>query len=235
MEKKPIYKKIEDYLKNIIDNKELKEGDLLPSENKLCEEFSVTRMTVRVALNNLVKEGYIIKKKGVGSVVVNNKIYDNISVVTSFTSEMREKGFNTYSILDGFEVVEADDNIYSRLKINLGESVWKIRRIRVVNDIRISYMITYMPVKLFPDLEIRHCEGSLYEYIQDKYGYRIALAERSVEAIISDENLKRVLALKCDEPLLHIEQVTKFENNDVFEYSHTYHYGYKLTLNAIGK
>lgn len=235
MEKKPIYKKIEDHLKSIIDSEELKEGDLLPSENKLCEEFSVTRMTVRVALNNLVKEGYIIKKKGVGSVVVNNKIYDNISLVTSFTSEMREKGFNAHSILDGFEVVEADSNIHNRLKINLGESVWKIKRIRVVNDVRISYMITYMPVKIFPALERKHCEGSLYEYIKDQYGYKIALAERSVEAIISDKELKNILELKGDEALLHIEQVTKFENNDVFEYSHTYHYGYKLTLNAIGK
>lgn len=235
MEERPVYKKIEDHLKNIIDNKQLKEGDLLPSENKLCEEFGVTRMTVRIALNNLVKEGYIIKKKGIGSVVVSNKISDNISIVTSFTAEMKEKGFAIQTILDGFEVMEADEIIHKRLKVRLGEAVWKIRRVRVANNVRISYMITYMPVRLFPKLERKHCEGSLYEYIQDECGYKIALAEREVEAVIANKELRRALKLKKEEPLLHIEQVAKLENSDVFEYSHTYHYGYKLTLNAIGK
>lgn len=235
MEKKPMYRKIEEHLKSAIDSKELKEGDLLPSESKLCEEFSVARMTVRVALNNLVAEGYIVKKKGLGSIVVSKKIYDNISIVTSFTTEMKEKGFDIYTILDGFEVVYADENISENLNVQIGEAVWEIKRIRVANDIRISYMITYMPVKLFSNLERKHCEGSLYEYIQNECGLKISLAERSVEAVSANKEFEDVLKLKKYEPLLHIEQVGKFENNDVFEYSHTYHHGYKLTLNAVGK
>ena len=61
----PIYIKIEKYLRDLIDSGEIKQGELLPSENKLCEKFNVTRMTVRSAFNNLVKEGYITRKRGI--------------------------------------------------------------------------------------------------------------------------------------------------------------------------
>ena len=58
----PIYKKIENYIKNLIQSKTLKQGELIPSEKQLSEKFNVTRMTVRSALNNLVKDGYITRQ-----------------------------------------------------------------------------------------------------------------------------------------------------------------------------
>lgn len=60
----PIYKTIENYVMNMIESGELKEGDLIPSEKQLSEKFSVTRMTVRSALNNLVNVGYIARRRG---------------------------------------------------------------------------------------------------------------------------------------------------------------------------
>ena len=76
--KEPIYKVIENHVRELINSDSLKEGDLIPSEKQLSEEFNVTRMTVRSALNNLVKEGYITRQRGVGSIVIANNIYDNI-------------------------------------------------------------------------------------------------------------------------------------------------------------
>ena len=89
----PIYKKIENYIKDLIQSKTLKQGELIPSEKQLSEEFNVTRMTVRSALNNLVKDGYITRQRGVGSIVLDNKVYDNISAVSGFTEEVESKGY----------------------------------------------------------------------------------------------------------------------------------------------
>ena len=128
----PIYIKIEKYLKDLIDSGEIKQGELLPSENKLCEKFNVTRMTVRSAFNNLVKEGYISRKRGIGSIVLVNRISDNIGTVESYTKEMVNKGYSIITKLISLTIVEADNIIKDKLNLDLGENVWEVKRVRYV-------------------------------------------------------------------------------------------------------
>ncbi len=108
--REPIYIKIEKYLKDLIDSGEIKQGELLPSENKLCEKFNVTRMTVRSAFNNLVKEGYITRKRGIGSIVLANRISDNIGTIEGYAKEMVNKGYNVTTKLISLSIV------YGKLK-----------------------------------------------------------------------------------------------------------------------
>ena len=227
----PIYIKIEKYLKDLIDSGEIKQGEILPSENKLCEKFNVTRMTVRSAYNNLVKDGYIARKRGVGSIVLVNKISDNISNVESFTKEMINKGYSITTRLINLSIIEADKIIKDKLNLELGENVWEVKRVRYADGSPVSYMVTYMPVKMFPNLKKSDC-NSLYKYIGE-CGYKISMAQRTVEALISNEELMNLLELDSESPILHIEQVGILKDGELFEYSNTYHYGYKLTLNAV--
>lgn len=231
----PIYKQIESHIKNLIQSKTLKQGELIPSEKQLSEEFSVTRMTVRSALNNLVKDGYITRQRGVGSIVLANKVYDNISAVSGFTEEMENKGYKVSNILEELNVIEADEELMNKLNLTEKENVWEIKRIRLANDKKISYMETYMPVKLFPNLKKSHCEGSLYNYVEEVCGYKIAISEREVSSVLANDELANLLDLTKPEALLYISQVCKLHNSDVFEYSHTYHYGYTLTLSAVSE
>lgn len=231
--KEPIYVKIERYLKELIDSGKIKPGELLPSENQLTEEFNVTRMTVRSAFNNLVKEGYITRKRGVGSIVLGNRISDNIGAVESYTNEMSNKGYEITTKLISFGIVEADHYIKDKLNLELSENVWEVKRVRYAEGEPVSYMITYMPVKMFPNLKRDNC-NSLYRYIHD-CELKIATAQRVVEAVIANEELIDLLDLEYEAPILHIEQVGILTSGDAFEYSHTYHYGYKLTLNAVAE
>ena len=174
----PMYVKIEKYLKELIDSGEIKQGELLPSENKLCEKFNVTRMTVRSAYNNLVKEGYITRKRGIGSIVLANRISDNISNIQSYTKEMINKGYSVITKLISLSIVEADKTIKDKLNLELGENVWEVKRVRYAEGSPVSYMITYMPVKMFPNLKKTDCD-SLYKYLE-KCGYKISTAQRVV-------------------------------------------------------
>ena len=187
-------------------------------------------MTVRSAFNNLVKEGYISRKRGIGSIVLVNRISDNIGTVESYTKEMVNKGYSIITKLISLTIVEADNIIKDKLNLDLGENVWEVKRVRYADGCPVSYMITYMPVKMFPNLKRSDC-NSLYNYL-DQCGYKISTAQRVVEALISTEELMELLELDCESPILHIEQVGILEDGEAFEYSHTYHYGYKLTLNA---
>lgn len=233
--KEPIYKVIENYVRDLINSDKLKEGDLIPSEKKLSEEFNVTRMTVRSALNNLVKEGYIIRQRGIGSTVLGKRIYDNISAISGFTKEMNSKGYEVSNILLGLQIVQADEELSEKLNITIGENVWEIKRVRLADNARVSYMITYMPVKLFPNLNQSDCEGSLYRFVEETCGFKIAMSEREVQAIVSDEEIMESLEIEQPEPILYISQICRLQTSEIFEYSHTYHHGYTLTLNAVSE
>ncbi len=233
--KGPIYKNIENYLMNLIQSGQLKEGDLIPSEKQLTEQFNVTRMTVRSALNNMVNGGYITRRRGVGSIVIANNIYDNISRVSGFTKEMENKGYKVSNLLLDLNIIQADEILKEKLNLEENENVWEIKRVRIADDEKVSYMVTYMPVKLFPNLSIEHCNGSLYKYVEEICGYKIAMSEREVMAIMSNEEIEKALELQDKQALLYIEQVCKLQDSVIFEYSHTYHYGYTLTLNAVPK
>lgn len=140
----PMYKIIEEYVKNLIDSGKLSQGDLIPSENQLCEEFNVTRMTVRSALSNLVKEGYITRRRGIGSIVLGGNIYDNISSISGFTKEMKSKNKEVSNILIDLKVIEADEELAKNLNLSLGENVWEICRVRLADKKKVSYMVTYL-------------------------------------------------------------------------------------------
>ena len=167
---------------------------------------------------------------GIGSIVLVNRISDNIGTVESYTKEMVNKGYSIITKLISLTIVEADNIIKDKLNLDLGENVWEVKRVRYADGCPVSYMITYMPVKMFPNLKRSDC-NSLYNYL-DQCGYKISTAQRVVEALISTEELMELLELDCESPILHIEQVGILEDGEAFEYSHTYHYGYKLTLNA---
>lgn len=230
---KPIYKQIEDYLKHLIATEEIKKGELLPTENKLCEQFKVTRMTVRSAFNNLVKEGYIKRQRGIGSIVIDNKIHDNITSITSFTNELKNKGYKVGTILVSLKLIEATPIVSKALQIQTKENVWEIKRVRIANDKKVAYMTTYMPVSLFPNLNKEHCIGSLYTYIQEECGHTISKADRKVEAVIASEEVKHLLELKEQTPLLFIEQVGELSTGICFEFAQSYYFGYALNLKVV--
>ncbi|MGX4601036.1 GntR family transcriptional regulator [Faecalimicrobium sp. JNUCC 81] len=233
--KEPMYKNIENYVMNLIESGQLQEGDLIPSEKQLTEKFNVTRMTVRSALNNLVNGGYIARRRGIGSIVLGNNIYDNISTISGFTREMESKGYKVSNIVLDLNIVQADETLKKKLNLEENDNVWEIKRVRIADDERVSYMVTYMPVKLFPNLSKERCNGSLYKYVEEDCGYKIAMSEREVTAVMSEIEIEEALELDGPQALLYIAQVCKLQNSEAFEYSHTYHHGYTLTLNAVPK
>lgn len=226
----PIYKQIERYLKDLIASEEIKPGELLPTETYLSEVFNVTRMTVRSAFNNLVKEGYIKRQRGVGSIVLANKINDNLGSITSFTQELKSKGYEVSTALIHLNIMPAGQRIGAALALDPDENVWQIKRVRLANGERVAYMVTYMPVKLFPNLNKNHCKNSLYSYIENECGYVISSADRKVEAMIANDEMIELLELDAEAPLLAIEQVAQLKDGRKFEYANSYYYGYTLTL-----
>ena len=85
----PIYYQIETEIKKLAETKDLKPGDLIPSEREFAEKYEVSRMTVRQAINNLVNEGILIRQRGKGTFIAEPKIEQPLQGLTSFSEDMR--------------------------------------------------------------------------------------------------------------------------------------------------
>ena len=91
----PLYQQIIDYMHEKIESGEYKPGDMLPSEASLCEEFGVSRITVRNAIQYLTDEGYIVKRHGKGS-FINDKLSKPASRFIRFTELCKEQGVKLF-------------------------------------------------------------------------------------------------------------------------------------------
>ncbi len=172
----PIYYQIQEWVKQLIEDGEWKPGDKIPSENELCDKFEVSRMTIRQAINNLVEQGYLYRKRGIGTFVQLPKVEQKLQGMTGFTEDMISRGMNPSSQLLSFRLVPATAKIADRLRIQEGESVYEVRRIRLADDEPIAFETTYLSPALVKDINEEILQQSLYEHLEKKLGFKLVSA-----------------------------------------------------------
>lgn len=214
----PKYQTIENEIKSQIENGELKPGDMIPSENQLCELHNTSRMTVRQALNNLVIEGYLFKHKGRGTFVSKRKIEKNIQGVRGFTEEMESEGRVVKSIVKNFAIIQPSKEIKEKLFLNNGDQVVHVKRVRYGDDIPVLHEELYLPLDVFPDLTKADMEDSFYTYIANNTNFKISYCIQVIEATKSSKNLSQTLEVSKDDPVLVIKRNTFLNNGRPFEY-----------------
>ena len=220
------YQEIAASIKYKIANGDYKANDQLPFEKDLCEKFNASKMTVKKALDLLVSEGLIVKRRGSGTFVkdISQEELEDISIKSQFiglTSAMI--GHNVETNLLDFKIINADDKVAENLKIEKDDFVCFIHRVRYVDEKAVVIEKTYMPLYLFPSIKKIDVEGSIYSYIEDKLKYKIQSCHSTVRARKSDELDQKYLNLQDDEPVLEIERIGYLDNGKVFEYSFSRH------------
>lgn len=231
----PIYKVIENDIKLKINQGELKSGDLVPSENELKDQYNVSRMTVRQALNNLVNDGYLFRHKGKGTFISQRKIEKNIHGVRSFTEEMAATGRKVSNKILSFERVEATADIAEKLFLSKGDEVIHIERVRYGNDIPVLFEQLYIPGNLFKTIVKENLQGSFYKYMETELGMQISYCIQSIEAISADSKVSVALEVNKNVPTLLIVRNTFLSNGRPFEYVKSYYRAdqYKFVQHAI--
>ncbi|MCF0146865.1 MAG: GntR family transcriptional regulator [Clostridium sp.] len=220
------YEEIAASIKNKIASGEYKANDQLPFEKNMCEKFNASKMTVKKALDLLVTEGLIVKRRGSGTFVkdISQNEIDNLSIknqFAGFTATM--VGHNVETKILDFKIINAEDKVAENLKIEKDDFVCLIHRVRYVDGKAIVIEKTYMPLYLFPSIKRVDVEGSIYSYIEDKLKYKIQSCHSTVRAQKSEDLDKEYLKLQSDEPVLEIERIGYLDNGKVFEYSFSRH------------
>lgn len=196
----------------------------LPSEHELMEEYNVSRDTIRKSLNMLEQQGYIQKAKGRGSFVLDtNKFNFPVSGVTSFKELANKIEKKSNTIVEEFELIAPDEKLRKRLNIEVGEKVWKILRVRDIDDEKIILDKDYIVEKYVPNLTKEICEDSIYEYIENQLGLRIGFAKKEITVGKTVEKDKNYLDMSSYDTIVVVKSYTYLEDASLFQYTESRH------------
>lgn len=214
----PLYYQLKEILLEEI--KKSEPGTSLPTELELCEQFDISRPTVRQAINELVVEGYLTRMKGKGTFIAEPKIQqDFLIVLKSFGEEMQEKGLTPATKVVGLEPTVCDEKIGAALNIPVGSEVIKLTRLRFANNVPIVLVVTFLPSSKLPGILSKDFENdSLYRIIEGEYGYKIERAKRTLEARIATEEAK-LLEIKKGDPIQFIQTIAYLDDGTPIEFS----------------
>ncbi|HEX8198800.1 MAG TPA: GntR family transcriptional regulator [Pyrinomonadaceae bacterium] len=204
----PLHIQIHEYLRQSIDSKELKAGDAVGSERELAERFNVSRMTVRQALRTLRQEGLIYQERGVGTFVARRKLDVHTRNLGGFTEEMQRRGFEPRSKVLQLRREAASAPVAESLGIEVDSEVFRLERLRLVNNVPMAHEVAFLPVKLCPELDNFDFETvSLYEVLGKHFSVEIDHAEEVLEAECAAPPLAQLLGVKTNAPLLVVNRV----------------------------
>lgn len=232
----PLYKQIAKRIKQDILNGSLVPGDAIPSEHKLAENCSCSRVTIRQAIELLVSQQLLEKKQGSGTYVKEKKIEHDIFRLQGFTEEMAHLNKKTINKILNFELKEPPELVQEILKLEDGEKTFYVSRLRYVDDVPVVFEKTYMPVSLFPDLSYEIMQGSKYAYIETVKQLKIKQSFQEMIPILPNDEIQTLLSLNEATPILKVRLwSTLQQDKTVFEYTELYfksdEYQFKIVAN----
>ncbi|MBE0700429.1 MAG: GntR family transcriptional regulator [Acholeplasmataceae bacterium] len=202
-EKVPKYYILKRELIQMINSEELLEDQMIPSERKLIEQYGMSRITVRRAINDLVNEGYLYIIQGKGTFVKGDKAQQDLFSITSCTQDIINFGMVPSRKVLGVSVIKAFAKKSRQLEIEPGEKIIEIDRVYFADQEPINHTIAYLPTKYFPKLENHDFEKqSLYEVLEKEYGVQITHATRTIEAVLAQGETADLLEIEEGVPII---------------------------------
>lgn len=220
-EKLPLYDQIERNLRSLIINGRLQPGESVPSEWELASAYGVSRLTVRRALDDLVRQKWLTRRQGVGTFVSQPAVADISPSKLSFTQEMIAIGRRPSNRLLSSRVIPATSSIAQRLSLYRGSAVVEIVRLRLADEIPILHETSYLSSEKFPGLEAEPqvWTGSLYECLADRYEVVVARVDQTLKAILLNQDQAELLDADPGSASIFSECVAYTAEGDEVEYS----------------
>lgn len=202
-----LYVQLYDIMKKKIEDKEWSLGFRIPIEQELCNVFEVSRVTVRSAISELVRQGYLIRQQGRGTFVSKKVISDKLTMFTTFGELMLEEGIDFSTDMLAQTIMMPVDDLADKLNVSEDKHIIYIKRLRKVDNKPILIQETYIPFHICPPLleeDVR--KNSLFELLERKHGIHLTGVRNyfDVKYLNADEGM--LLALSENSPALVLTQ-----------------------------
>lgn len=215
----PLWYQVEQAIRAMVRSGEWPTGTQIPSEDRLCAMFGVSRITLRHALRNLDEFGLLRREHGRGTFVRSAMLVAGTRELTSFTQEMGHRGMVASSRLLDCGLSVADAAAAEALEIEEGDPVIRIRRLRLGNEAPIGIQTARLAGSRVPGfLDSGLLQGSLYEALERRYGI-VPIEAREVYRVAAVGTADaELLDLPPGSPAFVVERITTDERGP-FEFT----------------
>lgn len=212
----PLYMQLAQSLAQAIRDGIFHADEALPSERVLAEQLELSRVTARKAIDRLVEQGLIIRKRGSGNYIA-PKLEQPLTRLTSFSEELHQRGFVPGSrwLQRGFTPAAPDEQL--SLELKSGERVARLERLRLADSVVMAYEVSVLPQSALPDPQ--KVEASLYAHLGDRAPVR---ALQHIRALNADAKLAGLLEVPLGAAVLFITRVGYLASGQAVELTHSY-------------
>jgi GntR family transcriptional regulator len=217
----PVYYQLYEALKHLLFNGQYTSGDRFLTEKEVEATFHVSRVTARLALERLVREGYVMRQRGQGTFVARSYEAFDAKRLSSFTQDMASRGLKASARILEFGYVPPSGNMERHFGKNV-QRLLKIIRLRLADEEAVAIQTCYLPERLaFP--KERLGSGSLYALLAQDFGVAIAGADEIIMAKAASEEQAGLLSVPVGAPLLYVERYTFAQTGEAVEYAEIFY------------
>lgn len=222
-----------DIIINMIEEGNLRENDQLPSERELCDIYDISRSTVRQAIQELEKEGYIYKLHGKGTFVSPKMFKQNLLKFYSFTEEMKKIGKIPSSKVLDFQIISCNEKLSKKMNLNIGEKIYIFTRLRLADNEPMMLETSYVPYAKFLGLTQELLEENpMYDIFAKMYNISITSAEEVFRSVLTRTDEAELLRYTSGLPSMMIERIT-YDNENIVEYTRSIARGDKFKYSIL--
>jgi len=231
--KLPLYHQLKAIIEERIESGEWAPGAQVSSERELCEQFKISRITVRQALAELVVEGRLTRDQGRGTFVAKPRIEQQLTQLTGFTQDMQARGQRPGATVLQLEAATAPPAQARALQLKPVEPVVLLKRLRLADGEPLAVETAYLPDRLCHGLLSENLEDrSLYKLLTEKFNIAPARAEQQIEAVACPAAEAKLLRIRKNSPVLHMHRTTFDRDDRPFERVESYYRGDKYVFRA---
>ncbi|HVA91654.1 MAG TPA: GntR family transcriptional regulator [Chloroflexota bacterium] len=208
----PLYRKVQEYLRDGIESGAWPAGAAIPSEKALAAHFSIARMTARQAVDGLIHDGMLVRVHGRGTFVTTPRVERELTRMHGFSEDMRAQGMAPSSRLLLRAVVPAPTEVSEALGLERREAVIVLKRVRLADGTPMAFELSYLRYDLCQSILAADLEtGSLYTFLQGCAGVSFRCAAQELRAALPTSAEAAVLEVPRRYPVLVVTQTTFVE------------------------
>lgn len=223
-----LYQRVKNYVLAGISNGSWQAGERVPSENELVDLCQVSRMTARRALQELLHEGTLIRIKGKGSFVAEEKQHSSLLQINNIAAEIKSRGMLHSSKLLNLSSMSVDPEIANSLEVTAGDNVYFSEVLHYQNQTPVQIELRWVSPSSAPEyLEQDFNRVTPGEYLTEILP--VTEAEHQIEAVIGDPQLRAVLQVDNNEALLLLKRKT-WCGDKLVSFARLYHPGNRYSF-----
>jgi GntR family transcriptional regulator len=208
----------------------LEVGAAIPSERQLSLDFGVSRLTLRAAIGDLVREGYLVRRHGSGTFKSEPKIAQELTM-TSFTDDMRRRGLRPTSRTLSRTVELAGARLGRFMNASPSERIIVARRLRLADGVTMAIETLHVRESLAPNLSGADLEQhSFYDLLRERYGVEIARGLQTIEPTVTNAEETEALGVPLHSPAFLFERTSWADTGDVVEFVRSIYRGDRYRL-----